>query len=224
MHVIIPHFTIYCLISQKKSDFLLWSKVVEMLANKNHLNQKGFLSILSYYASINRGISPKVQSFHPNIIAQPKPVLNLPLNLDPYWVSGFVAGDGGFSIYVNKSVDHILDKKVYYAFHITQHSKDLQLMRLFVKFFDCGLVHIRSNPLTPRCDFIVQDKESIVNKIIPHFSFYPLENLKQKDFLDFKKGMIIVNDNKHNTEQGLRIIKALSLNMNKGRDSVKSSY
>jgi len=92
MHIIIPHFTLYPLISQKKSDFLLWSKVVEMLANKDHLNQPGFLSILSYYASINRGVSPKVQSFHPNIIPQPKPVLNLPKKLDPYWVSGFVAG------------------------------------------------------------------------------------------------------------------------------------
>ena len=89
MHIIIPHFTMYSLISQKNSDFILWSKVVEMLANKNNLNQAGFLSILSYYASINRGVSPKVQSFHPNIIAQPKPVLNLPINLDPYWVSGF---------------------------------------------------------------------------------------------------------------------------------------
>jgi len=192
-----------------------------MLANKDHLNQPGFLSILSYYASINRGVSPKVQSFYPNIIPQPKPVLNLPKKLDPYWVSGFVAGDGGFSIYVNKSVDHVLGEKVYHAFHITQHSKDLDLMRLFVEFFGCGLVHVRSNPLTPRCDFIVQDKKSIVNKIIPHFSLYPLENLKQKDFLDFKKGMSIVEDNKQNTEQGLRIIKTLSLSMNSNRDPVK---
>ncbi len=187
-----------------------------MLANKDHLNQPGFLSILSYYASINRGVSPKVQSFYPNIIPQPKPVLNLPKKLDPYWVSGFVAGDGGFSIYVNKSVDHVLGEKVY-----TQHSKDLDLMRLFVEFFGCGLVHVRSNPLTPRCDFIVQDKKSIVNKIIPHFSLYPLENLKQKDFLDFKKGMSIVEDNKQNTEQGLRIIKTLSLSMNSNRNPVK---
>src|SRR5436305_2960153 len=193
-----------------------------MLANKDHLNQPGFLSILSYYASINRGVSPKVQSFYPNIIPQPKPVLNLPKKLDPYWVSGFVAGDGGFSIYVNKSVDHVLGEKVYHAFHITQHSKDLDLMRLFVEFFGCGLVHVRSNPLTPRCDFIVQDKKSIVNKIIPHFSLYPLENLKQKDFLYFKKRMSIVEDNKQNTEQGLRIIKTLSLSMNSNRNPVKS--
>lgn len=32
-----------------------------------------------------------------------KPVIYLPVNLNPQWVSGFVAGDGGFSIYVRPS-------------------------------------------------------------------------------------------------------------------------
>jgi hypothetical protein len=52
---IIPHFSKYPLISQKRADFLLWSKVVQMMTNKDHLNLSGapFLTILTYYASIN---------------------------------------------------------------------------------------------------------------------------------------------------------------------------
>jgi len=48
------------------------------------------LTILTYYASINRGVSKKVLSHYPNITPFEKPVINLPDNLDPNWVSGFV--------------------------------------------------------------------------------------------------------------------------------------
>lgn len=53
---IIPHFIQYPLITQKHSDFLLWSKVVELMKTKQHLNLSSFKTILSYYASINKGI------------------------------------------------------------------------------------------------------------------------------------------------------------------------
>jgi hypothetical protein len=32
----------------------------------------------------------------------------------------------------------------------------------------------------------VQNLESVIKKIIPHFDKYPLENIKELDFLDFK--------------------------------------
>jgi hypothetical protein len=175
------------------------------------------LTILTYYASINRGVSKKVLSHYPNITPFEKPVINLPDNLDPNWVSGFVAGDGNFSVYVKPSKDYTLGEKVYYRFQITQHSKDLELIRLFTKFFNCGVVHVRSNLATPRCDFIVQDKSSILEKIIPHFDTYGLCNLKQKDFICFKKSMSIVKLNQHLTKEGLDKIKTLSLEMNSNR-------
>jgi hypothetical protein len=56
---------------------------VEMILNKDHLTEKGFLKILSYYASINRGVSKKVLKYYPNISATDKPVINLPDNLNP---------------------------------------------------------------------------------------------------------------------------------------------
>lgn len=58
-------------------------------------------------------------------------------------------------------------EKVYLQFRITQHSKDLELMQLFIKFFNIGKVAVRSNTSTPRCDFIVQDAATLLNIIIP---------------------------------------------------------
>ena len=82
--IIIPHFKVYSLISQKSIDFYFWCKVVEIISKKEHLSQSGFLTILSYYASINRGISKKVLMYYPNIKPVIRHSVNLPLNLNPH--------------------------------------------------------------------------------------------------------------------------------------------
>lgn len=216
-NVIIPHFKKYPLISKKSIDFLLWSKVVDIILKKDHLTKEGFFNILSYYASINKGVSTKVLKYYPNILPANKPVINLPDNLNPQWVSGFTAGDGGFSIYVRPAKDYVLGEKVYCRFHIAQHSKDLELMQLFVQFFSCGKVVVRSSISTPRCDFIVQDTSFLLDKIISHFDLYPLLNLKQEDFLCFREALFLIKGKKHLTREGLDKIKSLNLEMNSNR-------
>lgn len=216
-NVIIPHFTKYPLISKKRGDFLLWSKVIEIISNKDHLTEIGFLKILSYYANINRGVSKKVLSHYPDILPADKPIVNLPSNLNPQWVSGFVAGDGGFSIYVRRAKDYVIGEKVDSRFHIAQHSKDLELMKLFIQFFGNGKVTVRSNTSTPRCDFYVQDTFFLLTKVISHFDQYPLLNLKQKDFLCFREAIFLMKEKKHLTIEGLNKIKSLNLEMNSNR-------
>ena len=216
-NVIIPHFTEYPLISKKSRDFLLWSKVIEIILNKEHLTEEGFLKILSYYASINKGVSKKVKKYYPDIISVGKPGISLPENLNPQWVSGFVAGDGGFSIYIRPAKDYVLSEKVSCRFHIAQHVKDLELMKLFIKFFGCGSVGVRSNAATPRCDFYVQDSTLLLENILPHFDAYPLLNLKQEDYICFKESMAIIKSKQHLTQEGLNKIKSLNLEMNSNR-------
>ena len=216
-NVIIPHFTEYPLISKKSRDFLLWSKVIEIILNKEHLTEEGFLKILSYYASINKGVSKKVKKYYPDIISVGKPGISLPENLNTQWVSGFVAGDGGFSIYIRPAKDYVLSEKVSCRFHIAQHVKDLELMKLFIKFFGCGSVGVRSNAATPRCDFYVQDSTLLLENILPHFDAYPLLNLKQEDYICFKESMAIIKSKQHLTQEGLNKIKSLNLEMNSNR-------
>ena len=81
--MIIPHFIKYPLISHKYSDFVLWSKVVKLMSTKQHLTPIGFETILSYCASINTGLSPKVTVAYPNVIPADRVRVNLPTNLYP---------------------------------------------------------------------------------------------------------------------------------------------
>jgi len=102
INVIIPHFLNYPLISQKYADFLLWFKVIKLMHKKEHLTSSGFYTILTYYASINTGLSTTVKSVFPNIVGVERDKVNLPDKLNPYWVSGFVAGEGSFFIGIRK--------------------------------------------------------------------------------------------------------------------------
>ena len=138
-------------------------------------------------------------------------------------MSGFVGGDGGFSIYVRSVNDYALNpstqgqdpgsgprgEKVYCRFHIAQHSRDREMIKLFISFFKCGRVNVRGN----RCDFYVQDFKNICNKIITHFDKFPLYNVKSLDFKSFKQAAILYKeDGKNNTQAIQQIINTMNSN------------
>ena len=89
-------------------------------------------------------------------------------------------------------------------------------MKLFSNFFNCGTVYVRSNS-SQRCDFVVQDIDLLLYKIIPHFDLYPIFNLKFKDYICFKQALDIIKSKQHLIPEGLDKIKTLVLEMNSNR-------
>lgn len=176
---------------------------------KQHLTPKGFKAIISYYSSINKGMSSSVSNALPEIKAAERTKFNLPDTLNPYWVSGFTAGDGGFSVGNRPETGQI-----YFRFHVAQHSRDRVLMELLVSFFNCGRVNKRSNK--NRCDFYVQDFTHIYELIIPHFETYPIYSKKSLDLLSFKKAADLF---KSEGRTQIEEIKKIISNMNSKRES-----
>jgi hypothetical protein len=99
---------------------------------------------------------------------------------------------------VQKQVKSIL------AFFITQQSRDLYLMNLFIKFFGCGNVRKRNN--TDRCDYYIPDFKNIYEYILPQFKKYPLFNIKTLDFLDFYKAAELFKIESRNNTKSIREI------------------
>jgi hypothetical protein len=56
---IIPHFYKYPLLTQKKEDFRLFCLAVDLIYNKQDKTEKGLNEILSYKASMKKGLSPE---------------------------------------------------------------------------------------------------------------------------------------------------------------------
>ncbi len=59
---------------------------------------------------------------------------------NPYWVVGFVDGEGCFSVGVFKNKTLRLGYQVQLEFSITQHKRDHDLLLQFIEFFGCGYV------------------------------------------------------------------------------------
>jgi hypothetical protein len=129
---------------------------------------------------------------------------------NPYWVEGFVDGEGCFSVGVFQNQTLRLGYQVQLEFSITQHKRDHDLLLQFIEFFGCGCV---AAPL--KLKYIVRDLSDLNRVIIPFFQSYPLRTVKQFDFNSFASVATMMNDKKHLTELGLLDIQQIKGCMNR---------
>lgn len=101
------------------------------------MTKPGLLKIVSYYASIKRGVSLKVTECFPDIKPFDRPNQVLPSKLSR--VTGFVAGDGGFQLGVQSDTRYALGERAKFQFYITQPIQETELFRLFEAFLDAEL-------------------------------------------------------------------------------------
>lgn len=218
INIVIPHFSKYPLQSQKRIDFELWAKIVNCMKEKEHLTPDGLFKILSLKSALNRGLPKNMR-----VAKELKSIKTLErslhlvesgdfMNLDPHWISGFVAGDGTFDIKITKRK---INYQVELRFRVTQHIRDAALLGLIAKYLECGKVYVRSTNLA--CDLVVTNFPDNFNKIIPFFKKFPILTNKEKDFKDFVLAAEIMNNKAHLTPEGLSTIKELKLNMNNNR-------
>jgi hypothetical protein len=100
-------------------------------------------------------------------------------------------------------------------FSITQHSRDEQLLRNFVSYFDAGRYTSRTSG--DAGDFFCTKFSDIREKIIPFFNEYPIIGSKVRDFEDWNKVADLMAYKAHLTTSGLDQICKIRAGMNKGR-------
>ena len=180
---------------------------------------------MSLKSALNKGlpknITDEVKGI--NILERPLHLVKLEefKNIDPNWLSGFVAGDGTFD---TKITDRGSKYQIELRFRITQHIRDAHLMGIIADYLGCGKVYIRSTGLA--CDLSLANFPDIINKVIPFFNKYPIETVKQKDFNDFSLAALIVKSKAHLTPpppklgklgEGVAKLKLIKSNMINGR-------
>lgn len=212
VNIIIPHFSNFPLQTQKRVDFQLWGKIVESLKNKEHLTHEGLLKIISLKSALNRGLSKNTNEIK-NIVVLERPLHLVDSaefkNIDPNWISGFVAGDGTFDIKLTKRLSRY---QVELRFRITQHIRDAHILGVIAEYLGCGKVYIRSTGLA--CDLVVNNFPDNINKIIPFFKKHPIRTIKENDFRDFTLAAELITNKAHLTLEGLAKIKEIKSNMN----------
>lgn len=97
--------------------------------------------------------------------------------LNENWISGFVDGEGSFSVKIELSQA----RKVRFSFSISQ--KEFSILNEIKKFFGFGHVYGKNGGVF---SYQVCKREDI-EKIIEFFNNYPLKSRKYKDFIIFKE-------------------------------------
>lgn len=219
LKVIVNHFYKYPLLTKKLEDFKLFSQIVTLVNQKEHLTISGLHKIISLKASMNLGLPESLKTAFPDITPAVRPIRSdeelLNSNIDPYWMVGFTEGEGCFSIRITKSSTVKTGWQVQLRYNITQHSIDKVFMNSLVKFWGCGKVFLRFRE--NKVDFQILKLKDLSEIVIPLFKNMPLQGAKSKDFVDFSKAVDIMKVKGHLTNEGLEQLRKLKVGMNTGR-------
>lgn len=214
LRLIYNHFSNYPLQTTKHVHFILWSRVLNMIENKEHIVESGFLEILAIKSLYPTGLNENLKEAFPNIVSIEKPefVANTtPLN--GHWVAGFTQADGSFGLSYFKVSNMKLGYTGQASFRVTQHERDLIVLNRITDLLGYGSVRVASK-IKKEWVFSVTNNLETVSSF---FKEYPIYGTKQLDFECFNKGILILKNKEHLTPEGLMEFKTLVDNMNSSR-------
>jgi len=140
------------------------------------------------------------------------------------WVTGFVDGEGCFSIGFVRQPDRTNRKgyrtgyQVAHRFVVTQGEKSLSCLHLLRDFFGVGQVYLNKRFDNHKEDlhmYYVQRREDLLRVIIPFFRRYPMRSAKQRDFEKFALCVEWIDRGYHLTYEGLMEIARVVQTMNR---------
>ena len=99
-----------------------------------------------------------------------------------------------FNISIAKSLNTKTGYRVWLRFQITQHSRDAELFKLLINYFNCGGFYLNKNKEIG--DYIVSSFSDISSNMIPFFKKYPILGYKELDFSDFSKALNLIENKK----------------------------
>lgn len=117
------------------------------------------------------------------------------------WFAGFVDAEGNFNISLrnfdgNKYNSYIL------TFQIGLHIDDLHILESIQSKLKCGHISISGS----RCNYFINDKDSLINVISPIFNFVELNSSKYYDFLIFENIINLIKNKHHLSSEGKKEI------------------
>jgi hypothetical protein len=134
--------------------------------------------------------------------------------LDSY-ISGYVDGEGCFSVSVQRSASCRFGLQLVPEFHVSQNIDRAQVLEVIQKRWGCGTV--RPNSKHDRAGvLVVRNREELLRRVIPFFEASPLLSAKQADFEKFANVVRCMALGHHRTPAGFDRLLRIALSMNGG--------
>ena len=139
------------------------------------------------------------------------------------WVTGFVDGEGCFSLGFVRQQDRPGRKgyktgyQIFHEFAVTQGAKSISCLKELHTFFGVGDVYINTrydNHKEHLYRYVVRKRKDLLEVIIPFFQKYRMHSSKLRDFEKFALCMEMIRANHHLTHGGLVKIAEIVQTMN----------
>lgn len=212
---IIPHFEAHPLVTSKQLNFESFKEAALLVKSGAHLTKEGLNKIKELKANMNTGRSFEDKFRHC--------WAKCPIILQPEWIIGFIDGcffnklsrrqKSGYSYIETES-----------SLRISQNIHDVAVL-LAIKNYFSG-----SGYLDPKLEDYsdldavrglsrgnVEYYNSKTSSFIPFLDKFTLLTRKQLDYLDFKKFLALKEAKAYRTEEGLKEMENIIINMNTGR-------
>jgi len=144
------------------------------------------------------------------------------------WVTGFVDGEGCFSIGFVRQPDrqeptrirkgYRTGYQVSHEFAVTQGAKSIESLHLLREFFGVGQVLINrryDNHKEHLHRYVVRRRDDLLHVIIPFFRRHKMQTAKQQDFEKFAQCAEWMSQDFHLTREGIIHIAKLVQTMNR---------
>ncbi len=131
--------------------------------------------------------------------------------LNPHYITGFVDGEGCFSVSIGQKRFRVPEVRLY--FEIELREDDEPILKEIQKVLGCGAIHYlkyeRYQKWRPHVKLKVGSFKDIKEKIIPFFKKYPPQAKKKKQFDLFCQVAEMIKSNEHKTLEGIQKITEL---------------
>ena len=138
--------------------------------------------------------------------------------LDPWYIVGFVDGEGCFSISIFKNSTTRLGYQVFPEFVVTQGAKSSSVLDDIQSFFGCGKIYENrrtDNHKENLHRYCVRSVKDIRSNVIPFFDQYQLKTNKRFDFQTFCLAIDLIEQGEHLNPDGLERLRSLASTMNR---------
>ena len=128
------------------------------------------------------------------------------------YISGYVDGEGCFSVSFSKREKLNIGWEVKPSFAVGQNFDRRQVLDIMMEYFGCGF--LRRDYADKTLKYEIRSLNELLEKVVPHFTSFPLKSSKHNDFLLFAEICELMKDQKHLEMKGFKRIVELGYKMN----------
>ena len=134
------------------------------------------------------------------------------------YLAGFADGEGCFYVGIVPAKTARFGWQVITEFRVSQNPQGRQILETFRDRLQCGTIKLnhRLSLIDRTSVFVVRDQRDLIDKVVPFFERYPIQSGKLNQFERFKVVLLIIQERKHLTRDGLAEIVEIASEMNTG--------